>query len=166
MTGMLLLAAVGSWIWLAFRLSKWITSLLQLPKWNGLVAVAIFLVLLPIPVADELAGRFQFNTLCNNATLRIDAEKARGKTIRVVIDPSNRIVPGQILVTLHSHFSLRDTETGEEVAQYDAYVVKGGVLIRMLGISEGTSPLTIGRPYCAPEDRGKIDKKYGFTQVN
>ncbi len=127
--------------------------------------VLLTVAFMALLVVDELIGGYQFRQLCKkNAVLRIDPEKARGRTVKVVIDPSNEIVPWSPITIYHSHESFRDRATNEEIASNDWYVAKGGWFIRMLGISEGNAPITIGLPACSPPLGGRaVAEAYGFA---
>ena len=128
-----------------------------------LLAVA-FMTLL---VVDELIGGYQFRELCReNAVLRIDAVKARGRTVKVVTEPSNEILGGKAITIYHSHMRFLDVRTTELIAEYHSYVARGGWFIRLLGISEGNAPITIGLPGCSPTNSGTFPKQYGLTLIN
>ena len=167
MTGLLVFALVGVWmaisLSIAARVARWIPRL----NWRPLVGILVFFVFMSIPVADEIVGGFQLRALCREgATLKIDAQKAKGKTVKVVISLSNEIVQGTAITIYHSHNSFRDVSTNEEIAQYDHFSAKGGVLIRNLGISESNSPLVLGKPGCFPVNAGTFQKQYEFTLIN
>ena len=167
MTGLLLLAVVGLWVWACVAITREALRRVPSQPLRWLVAPTLFSALLILPLADEIVGGFQFRALCKKgAVLRIDAEKAKGRTVRVVIQPSNEVVPGQALRTLHTHFSYRIVDSEVEIARYDTYVVNGGWFIRALGISNNNSPLTIGSPACSPPNRGLLDRTYGFNLIN
>lgn len=167
MTGLLLLAVVGLWVWACVAITRVVLRQVKSPPSRWLGAPTLFTALLILPLVDEIVGGFQFRALCEKgAVLKIDAEKAKGRTVRVVIQPSNEVVPGQALRTLHSHLSYRIVDSEEEIARYDTYVVNGGWFIRALGISETNSPLLIGAPYCGPPNEGLMDKTYGFILTN
>ena len=167
MSGIFFLGVVGLLAYLAWWLSgllvrripnRWIAKPLQ-------VVLTIFLM--SLLVADELIGGYQFRKLCEqNAVLKIDPEKARGRTVRVVITPSNEILSGIPITIFHSHHSYQDVVTGEEIAQYDSYSAKGGWFIRSLGISEGNAPITMGHSGCIPVNAGTFSKKYELTRIN
>ena len=167
MTGIFLLAVAGFWIWASAQLTRLLLRQVRSRTWQRVIAPAVFVVLLLFPVADELVARPQFNALCEkNAVLNIDAAKAKGRSVRLVFEPSNELVPGQVLTTYHSHVSMRDVGSDEEIAGFSRYSVKGGWLIRMLAIFETNAPLTM-RSSCAP-DLGAhgMAKAYNFTIVN
>lgn len=169
MTGLFLLVVVLAWLVAVVFLTNWLMKRLSIkPKpVRAAMAMMMFVVLLPLPVADEIVGGFQYRALCEkNAVLRIDETKAEGRTVKVVIDPSNEILPGTAITIYHSHMSFVDLNTSEEIASYDSYVAKGGWFIRMLGISEKNAPLTIGLPGCSPENSQKFRKQYGIKVIN
>jgi len=167
MTGIFLLIVVGLWIWACVAITHLVLRRIDARWWRWPLALVVFGLLLVVPVIDEIIGGFQFRSLCEKgAVLTIDAEKTSGKTVRVVIEPSNEVVAGQALRTLRSHYSYQAVGNGEEVASYDTYAVNGGWFIRALGISESSSPLLIGAPYCGPPKEGSMDKTYGFTLTN
>ena len=167
MTGLLLLAVVGLWMWACVAITRVVLRQVKSPPSRWLGAPTLFTALLILPLVDEIVGGFQFRALCEKgAVLKIDAEKAKGRTVRVVIQPSNEVVPGQALRTLHSHLSYRIVDSEEEIARYDTYVINGGWFIRALGISNNNSPLTIDLPAGSPPNRGLLDRTYGFTLIN
>lgn len=167
MTGLFLLAVVGLWVWVSLGITRAVLRRVPSPPWRWLVAPTLFTTLLTLPLVDEIVGGFQFRALCEKgAVLKIDTNMVRGKTIRLVIQPSNQVLPDQALRILRSRYSYQVAETGLEVASLETYEVGGGWFIRTLGISNNNSPLTIGSPACSPPDRGLLDKKYEFTLIN
>jgi hypothetical protein len=169
MTGLFLLVVVLAWLVAVVFLTNWLMKRVSIkPKpVRAAMAMMMFVVLLPLPVADEIVGGFQYRALCEkNAVLRIDEAKAEGRTVKVVVDPSNEILPGTAITIYHSHLSFFDVRTNEKIAEYDRYVAKGGWFIRMLGISEGNAPITIGLPGCSPNNSGTFPKQHGLTLIN
>jgi hypothetical protein len=167
MSGLYLFAVVGLLGYLAWKLSALAVRRIPNPWLGKGCQVLLTVLLMGLLVADEIIGGFQFRKLCEqNAVLRIDPEKARGRTVKVVIEPSNEMLPTIPIHILHSHLSFRDVVTNEEIAQYDWYVAKGGWFIRTLGISGSNSPITMGRSSCTPQNAGTFPKEYGFTLIN
>lgn len=170
MTGLFLIVVVFAWLVAVVFLTSWLMKRVSIKPSpvRMVVGLLIFVLLLPLPVADEIIGGYQFRELCRQgAVLRIDAEKARGQTVKLVIEPSNEILPGTAITIYHSHLSFQNVNTGEEMASYDTYVAKGGWFIRMLGISEKNAPITIGLPSCSPSlGAHGISKVYEFTLID
>lgn len=164
MIGLLFLGLVAAWLvaarWLAIKATRRL-----LPGKLRLTAVCVItLMLVALPLSDEIVGGFQLRELCEkNAVLHVDAEKIKGKAVRLVIDPSNKDVEGTSIRIYYSHLSYRDVATDAEVASYSWYVAKGGWLIRMLSTDNGATPLIIHPSSCSA---GLSSQKYGFTLVN
>lgn len=152
MTGILLLAVVGFWIWASVQLTRLLLRRIPSRMLRQFIAPAIFVAFLVLPVLDEVIGGFQFRALCaREAVLVLGVTNPAGRVARYKADPSNDRVPGTAIPILRSHIEYRDTTTAELIAQYDSYVAKGGLLVRTLGFSERNSPLTIGSPVCSGE---------------
>ena len=169
MTGLFLIAVVGLWIWLVFKVSRVIGMRVAQGWWSIPIALLIFLVLLPLPVLDEIIGRFQFRALCaKNAVFRMGVEQPEGRVTRETISPSNEVVPGTAITIYGTGIKYTDIQSGEIVVQFDRYVAKGGIFIRTLGISEGNAPITMDRPSCSPEKaRGEsAHRTFKFSVIN
>lgn len=167
MTGLLLLTVLAIALVIAALIARRIARPIR-NVWLRIVATAVLITsFMALLVVDELIGGYQFSQLCQeNAVLRIDPEKARGRTVKVVIDPSNEILPWTPITIYHSHLIFLDVRTNEQIAEYDSYVAKGGWFIRLMGISEGNAPITIGLPGCSPRNSGTFPKQYGLTLIN
>ena len=153
MSGIFLIAIVGLWVWLVFKFSRFIGKQVAGNRWGSLVTVLLFLVLLPLPVVDEIIGGFQFRALCakNASAFRVGVRDPQGRTTKVTVDPANQYLDSVAIPIRYSQDVYSDATTQERVVAVDQYVAEGGLLIRALGISENNSPLTIGRPACSPE---------------
>lgn len=136
MTGIFLIAVVVIWLCAAGWLTGWATRNIERTGFRFVAGSLLFLGLMILPVADEIIGGFQFRELCKKGSiLDIDAEKIRGKQVKIVVDPSGQDHEGGVLPIKFSHFSYRDAITNEEYASYSIYQVEGGLFIRSLGIS-------------------------------
>ena len=63
MSGLYALLLVGLWCWLLGWLSWRFAKPRFKPGTNGLVAFVVFLLFLPLPLAEELAGEVQMHRL-------------------------------------------------------------------------------------------------------
>ena len=163
MAGLLTIGLLVGWLVTAVWLARRLTDRLE----NGPLRVALMipaaLVLTVLPVADEIIGGFQFRALCReNAVLKIDAEKIRGKTIRMVISPSNKEVDNTTVRIYYSRVSYRDIVTGDELGSNSDYVAMGGKLIRLLAMGHEMTPLTIHPPTCRGPGSLPTSEKYEF----
>lgn len=169
MTGIFLLIVVGLWIFVCIVVTRSLFFRPPVRTWRSLLGLVAFAALLVAPVGDEIVGGFQFRALCEkNAIFRIGVEKPEGRTAKFSSDPSNEVVPGTAIAIYHSGIRYTDVQSGEVVVKFDQYVAKGGVFIRILGISESNSPITMGRHSCSPEQvRGEsVHRTLKFNVAN
>ena len=168
MTGLYGMAVIGLLIWLEYKVAKWISRRFVNYKYQRYATVGIFLILFPLPVADEIIGGFQFRKLCKEgAELKIDAEAIRGKTVKEVMSPplekGHERMKNTAVPILHTHFSFVDVTTGVEYAQYDTYKAEAGWFGPTVNITQRYFPIVIQPSSCGPENRGLLDKQYDFT---
>lgn len=167
MSGLLMMGLFITWVFVSVILSRWFGRKFRRPTARTAVALATFVVLLVLPVVDELIGMQQFDALCKGgATLKIDAERIKGKTVRVVVEPSWAQVEGMAIPISHSRYSYRDEATNEELASYTLYNAKGGRLVHALGIFESNAPLISNRSGCSFQGEGHLSRTYQFTLIN
>ncbi len=167
MSGIFFFGVIATWGALAFLVANRVTRLVQ-PRLLGVGLGALsFVALMILTVADEIVGGYQFRALCRESVaLRIDAEKAKGRTVRVVFEPLNEMLPGKAIAIFHSHKSYRDVVTNEEIASNEWYFAKGGWFIRLLGVSETNDPITFGPSACYPSMVPQaIAETYGITLI-
>ena len=94
-------------------------------------------ILLPVPVCDELIAAPQFRRLCAVGTrIEFDPSTIRGKTIYSTVNqsPNPRVTVG----TLHGYYipwRYYDATTKDLVVSYKTYDIRGGLLVRSLGFS-------------------------------
>lgn len=169
MTGIVLLAVVGLWLWLCIVVARALLRQLRPQPWRWLAAASLFALMLIAPVGDEIVGGFQFRALCEkNANFRIGVANPEARTTRVAVRPANEVLPGTAITIYHSRIEYTDVQSGERVVDFDEYVAKGGVFIRTLAISQSNAPITIDRPSCSPQQvRGEaVHRTLKFSVIN
>lgn len=166
MAGLIFLAILFALFLAALWIAKKLTNKLPSGAWRTAANILITLLLLLLLVADEIVGGFQFRALCEkNAVLKINAEKIKGKTIRLAEDKCPKNVKGTAVRIYGCQESYRDTVTNEELANAGWYVAEGGWFIRMIGFSDSTPPLTM-KSSCSSRTSGKqLSKKFDFQFV-
>ncbi len=143
MIGLLFLAVLGFFVWACVLLTKLVLRKIPSRNWRRVIGPIVFVALLVLPIVDEIIGGFQLRALCQkNAMLKVDAEKIKGKKVRVSTDPANKEVDGTSVRILYSRSSYRDVDTNEELASSGRYVATGGWLIRTLSTDNYIVPLT------------------------
>lgn len=167
MTGIFLLFVIAIWLAIVIWLSKIIIKKLPTTWWRIPLGLVIFVVLLPLPLIDEIVGGRQFEQLCKeNSTIQVDRAVAVGKTVYLAQTPDIEIKGTWVRVVLKP-WRFVDATTGEIVVSYNTLIADGGRLIRTLGISEGGVPLAF-RGTCVPANRpGSIQtfKPFGINYI-
>lgn len=166
MTGLLTLGIFGLWAWGAFKFSRWAGARMTGTYWRWPVAAAVFVLLLPLPVLDELIANRQLESLCrDNAVMKIDETKIKGRSVKYSAEPLNEEVRGVAIPVTFTRGVYRDVNTGELLGSSSWYAAKGGVLVQAMGASESNSPM-FARSGCAPsEGEYEAAKRLGFTIV-
>lgn len=158
MTGLLLIVVAIGWIVIALAIARRLAQGTKATARGAFVGFVAFALLLPLPVVDEIIGGFQLRALCREgAVARYEEDRLRGKTVRMRLEP-NPVVPSLMQAPTRRVAALIpieeqteewiDAATGEVLLSQNAYTAKGGLLIRMLGISNNDSPLTIYPRWC------------------
>ena len=166
MSGLLLLGVLGIWLVIVIFTVKWLIHRLKPSAFNIIFVVMVTIVMLVLPVADELISAPLFYKLCEEGTkLKFDPEKIRGRTIFLAENPQPRITVG-LLNGYYIPWEYADAVTKEKLITSKSYHVNGGLFIRALGISETNAPLTMPS-YCASPEKPwqksfliKYDLKY------
>jgi hypothetical protein len=163
MSGLIFLAIVGLWVWLAFKLSRFISGRLVQGRWAKPLTALLFLVLLPLPIIDEIIGGFQFRALCDRdakLVFNVDPASLKGKTVRSVADPLNRSVEGSFVRIHQSNYRYYDADDGRELLRYTEFYAKGGLLTRALSGQSDITPLTFGFSTCTPLPQTDLGFKF------
>lgn len=166
MTGIALLALGFLWVFLAGRFAIWIASLQKYQVARWCIGLLVFVIGLPMPLADEIVGKWQFEALCKQyAVQMIDEQHAMNR--RVLYEPrgADQFAQRTAVEIRIDPVVYRDAETNQVLVSYHTLHAKGGWLIRALGISETSSPLLFQRG-CAPKDQDAFKKKFNITVVN
>lgn len=161
----LLLLWLGFLVWLCPRA----TAGRVRPAFEDLATVGMFLLLLPLPLADEIVGAVQMNRLCEaNAHYRLGVADPAGRTTRSAADPSNEQLKRTAIEILHTRVIYTDLETGERVLEYDDYVASGGLFRRVFFGGEMSMSPFVGRSHCSPtQARGQSPHQtYKFNVIN
>lgn len=167
MTGLLLIFVAVIWLVIALFLIAFIASKIPGRALSLVISIPLFIVLLPMPLMDEIIGGRQFEQLCKeNSTIQVDELKAAGKKVYLAELPSIQINDKWVPISLQP-WRFLDVTTSETVVSYNTLKATGGIFIRTLGISEGRVPLTF-KSFCEPGgvvDPLKLLKELKVTQI-
>ena len=108
--------------------------------------------------------------------MHIDEQRARNAELTAKLVPSEyskqylqvptRYVPAPIRIR-ESSYEFYMSGVPQPVIAYKTYSAQGGWFIRLLGISEGDAPLTIGNAYCGPQEQIRsVFERLNVTTTN
>lgn len=165
MTGILLVFVALFWLVAAYWLARLITIKVPKQSWRVLLRAVLFLALVPLPLIDEIVGKQKFEQICREkAEISVDTQNTQGRT--VWFGGSERIQTRLgMLEVVQAKRNYIDAKTQEPVYHYYRVEAKGGLLIRLLGISEGGTPLLF-EGLCQPKNLATIDAQLGLTRIN
>lgn len=167
MTGIYLLSTLGIWLAFCIWLSKAIAQKMPKAVLRIPIGVAVFVLLLLLPLLDEFIGSRQFEQLCKaNSTIQVDRAAAAGKTVYLA-DMVDIEIKNKWLRFVVRQWRFLDATTNELVVSYNTLMAGGGRLSQMLGISEGRVPLTF-KGQCEPGglvDPVKLFSDLKITQI-
>jgi hypothetical protein len=166
MTGILLIIVVIAWVIAVLKITGWATRRIQLRAMKLTVFTLLSSVLLVAPVADELVGKWQFDSLCKKYAVQIiDEGIAMNRRVLYQRRTVDRFAEGTALEIRIDPIVYIDAETKKVIVSYHTLHAKGGWLIRTLGISETNAPLLFS-PGCAPKDQDAFKKRFNITVIN
>ncbi len=166
MTAFIVLCVVLGWMVVVCLITKLLNSSLPDEFWARALCLIVFLVLLPLPIVDEIVGRYQFKELCvRHAEVRVDRQKAAGKTLYLDELPPVEI-KGPWVTVMSKPWRYLDVNTGETIVSYDVLNALGGNVLQALGLS--ASPLTFSGicPISPRISAEEVFKELGIKKVD
>jgi hypothetical protein len=153
MSGIFLLIVLGLWLALVVGIARALTKSIKHDVLRYVALTATIACLFPLIVIDEIFAAPKFRQMCSEGTKIIfDKNTIQGTT--VYRQPSNFPYPEFSLVGLRGYF-VEVVYTAQlvesPVISYKWFSIKGGFLIRSLGISQTTSPLLF-EGICRPQE--------------
>jgi hypothetical protein len=166
MTGIFLLIVVGLWLWACVAMTRALMRRWKGRPWGVPLACLAFVALLIAPVADEIVGKFQFDALCAKYAVEV-IDEARARNSRVFAAPRemDALGTGAAVHIGGNQFRYLDEQTNDLLASFHVLSAKGGWFIRLLGISQTSSPLTF-KAGCAPPNAFGFLKTLNMTVLN
>lgn len=176
MSGILLIGAVSLWIWAAVAIGQMLTSRLKDSWIKSLVTFLVTSVLIPLPVADEIIGGFQFRELCQQGYPAVyDSDKATGKTVtlkqvsisnlKTYMDIPRKDVEHTVIPIREDSWEYIEVESGELLLSWKEYHAKGGWLSRFIGFPQGSPPYTFNA-VCSPEGNYSLLKRLNMKTID
>ncbi|BBB61630.1 hypothetical protein UNDKW_3357 [Undibacterium sp. KW1] len=165
MSGLFFLGIAAIWLILAAGISIFITEKIQLKSFEGLFALVLFLLIFPLPIADEIVGRREFDRLCAEkaSSINWNREKLRGGTVYFVdVEPTKnvkgRVTNDEIIAELWIPIWQRTSRfvdiKNEVVVDYKELYTGGGWVARWINFNSANTPLTF-KGFCQPDESSK-----------
>ncbi len=141
MTGLILIAVLVAWFFIAKSLSTFFTQKIHSNAIKKLVQVFLFALILVAPVADEIIGGFQFRALCKAEAVAVyDEARVRGKTVHCK-SAKDLYYKNTILPTRKTILTFVDHSTNEELISYFRLQSDGGWLRRWINFNSVDTPV-------------------------
>lgn len=165
MSGILLIGMVLLWIWAAVAIGQMLTSKLKDSWIKSLVTFLVTSVLIPLPVADEIIGGFQFRALCNGeAVITYNKEKAYGKTVHLKkVDRFD--LPKMVLPVRKEIWKYAEHISDEDLISYVDFYSDGGWLSRAINFNNVHRPYTF-LGVCSGDKDDSVFQKLNIKKVN
>ena len=163
MTGLLLIFVAVIWLVIALFLIAFIASKIPGRVLSLAISIPLFIVLLPMPLMDEIIGGRQFEQLCKeNSTIQVDRKTASGRTVYFDEVPDEIIKDKWMPIRLE-RWRFVDATTGELVMSYNILHATRS----WLRLTESGYPFTFDG-YCSPNLGHSFNDKfaeYGITYI-
>ena len=166
MTGILLFGVAITWLISVLAVTRWVAQRFASIAMKVCCSLVLVPTLMAAPLADELIGRQQFESLCKKYAVQvIDEQHAMNRRVVFILPKRDQFVEGAAVQIRIDPNVYLDAETNQVLVSYHTLHASGGWLIRMLGISETNAPLLF-RSGCAPENQDAFKKKFNITVIN
>ncbi|MDA8447272.1 hypothetical protein [Paracidovorax valerianellae] len=163
MSALMFLVLMVLWVFILKWVVEKIANKLPNRPWRLWGKWLIFILLVPLPLIDEIVGGWQFKQLCKANVVTVNKEFPRGQQVYEVVTPSVQ-VEGTLVKIRKLQFRFLDVATGKVVVSFDQFHAEGGRLFP--GFDSGHAPLTF-KGECHPN--GVFDKKFietlGFVEL-
>jgi hypothetical protein len=165
MSGIIFLGVTALWITAVTLITYFLTRRLSKRWTTYVIRILLLIMLLPLPVIDEIIAGQKFRALCREkAVVTVETKETREKQVRLGSAEDTPV--GLLGVQIRqSRRNFIDAQTEAPVYHYYSFTAGGGWLIRALGISETNRPLTFKRS-CRPDKLESISNELGVTDAD
>ena len=167
MSGLILLFILGVWLFVAKKLTSFLTTRMQVGVIKKAARVLLFVLILVAPLADEVIGGFQFRALCEAETqLHYDKDTLAGKEVYsdtlVAVKVENIAIP--VVSQMQTY---TESNTLKMLLNYKVLYADGGWLSRAIHFNSVYQPYTFDG-YCGPEGEKvqELLKNLNVTVIN
>ena len=164
MIGLIALAILGGWFFVALKASRYICTKVKNEKIKRILSPLLVVLIFIAPVMDEVIGAFQFKTLCSTETKLIVDENATGKTV-VYENVPNKIIHGYAIPITESTESYKDVESKNIVIKWNVFRARGGWLSRNLRVLQYDKPYIFDGVCLSPKWNPSIFSDLKITET-
>lgn len=135
-------------IWILLLLCLCIAITKRMPRswWPLAVWLGVYGMIFPLPLLDEIVGKYQFDQLCqDNANVVYVHPNAKGRRVYSA-GVKDMLLPNNWVRIWMQEWRYIDASTGETIVRYNALHTNGGWIVRKF-LQEG--PLTF-KGFCEP----------------
>ncbi len=163
MSGIILLLVLVAWGFGAARLTGFVVRKMKNGVKKFLVSRVLFVLVFIAPVADDIAGGFQFRALCTPENMLVyDEDGVRNKEVvpnQAVVRTINKIIPIRELTQ-----EWLDSVDEKVLIMHKMYHAKGGWLSRSIGFPQGSPPYTFDGS-CDSKEYYEIFGELNITKI-
>jgi len=160
MIGLMFFAGIVIWLVIVSYLSNRIPDWLGVSRFKGSMRFALFVILLLLPISDELIGRWQFHRLCKReAVVWLSPDWMKVKRAKQYYKPGT-YMEGYIIRVRKSLTEYTDIDTGEVFLKYPTFYTDGGILFDRFELS-----LSAASTSCSPSDLNQVYRYVNTSQL-
>ncbi len=167
MTGLFLLLIAALWLAITTAVTLAIATRLKRSPFKHALVFAVFGLLLPLPLLDELTAKPAFDALCEeHAVLVLDSPNIAPRAVWFGSSVRTSFSIGLLDAVVHRKQYV-EVATELPVYHYSTVTATGGWFVRTLQISESNSPLTF-KSTCSPPGIASLKvwrSKQGITEL-
>jgi hypothetical protein len=154
MSALLILLVLGLCAAVPYNLGYHLSSAIQYKWVRQLIGVATAIVLLTLPITDEILGQKEFTSICQSARYFQIPAGLEGKKFEVEFNLTTPVLlQGRHWRPIWEQARIyTDKHSGQVVASGKAFQTEGGWLIQLIGVNpmNGQHGPLIGRELCDP----------------
>tara|TARA_R110001599_G_scaffold330579_1_gene545051 strand:+ start:2351 stop:2854 length:504 start_codon:yes stop_codon:yes gene_type:complete len=165
MSGIILILILAVWFYVVLKLTGFCVSKMKSGTKRSFFRFFLGIIFFLAPVADDIAGGFQFRALCrSDGMLIFDEGKLRQMTL--VSGARKRMKVDNTILPINEHITnWVDVKTKETLLVQKDYNVKGGWLSRSIGFPEGSPPLTFNGQCRSHKKLRQVQEKLNFKII-
>lgn len=134
MIGFLFLIIIGLWFCFVRFFVNFLFNKISNNWVNLIVRWTALLLIFPLPLMDEIFGKWQFEKLCHeHSRVWVDQETVRGRTVYLANPEHVKIDDSWVNINM-AIWRFLDAKTNEQIVRYDRLSAEGGWISKISGV--------------------------------